>query len=200
MKICPNCTAENADNVSFCISCGQKIESMETISTTYSDSPFTGFSLDSDSVRVVWMLAILVGVILIITAILLSETLTNTENSTSYMPIGLVSGYVLCLLFGFLVLRDAKPSQESPWAASKKVGKILVVIGLVVFLVTGTLGMSDVDNEAMNQAMMQGEYYDFPLISDLGGSFGFGLVLAWLLGGFVIVYGIMRYQLQKIEN
>ena len=210
MKKCSNCGREYEHNVLFCMTCGQKFGSAEIIAQESSSTEtiqhdqlihqYTGFTLNSDSVKSLWLIAIIVGIIEIVIAYILTSGASDASNSvemSTYMPLGLALGYILCAVYGFLVLRNAEPSNESPWAASKKVGKILAIVGIAVTFIVIFISMPEIDTEAMNQAMAQGENYDYPSLVDLGGSLGFDPIFSWLIGGFLLIYGVMKYQLRK---
>ncbi len=200
MTFCPSCGTKNIDNAAFCISCGQKLVSTTSDRAGTLSGHITGFTLNPESVRIVWITAFIVGVIEVILAVIISsgsDTISDPETANAFMPFGFALGYILCLVYGFLVLKNAEPSNVSPWAAPKKVAKILIVVGLITMVITTFLSVSEIDTEAMNQAMRDGENFDFPLLADLGGSLGLNPIFSWLIGGFILIYGVVKYQLSK---
>ncbi|MHA1977194.1 MAG: zinc ribbon domain-containing protein [Candidatus Hodarchaeales archaeon] len=197
MKNCESCGVENSDNVAYCISCGKKFSSAGFPVVRQANYPYTGFSLNSESVRILWVIAIMVGVVEVVIAYILTSGMSASSTS-DFIPLGLVVGFILCIVYGYLVLINAEPSGESPWSASKKVAKILIVVGLITLSAATFLSVSEVDNEAMNQAMLAGESYDFPPLADMGGALGLIPIFSWLLGGFLFIYGITKFQLNQL--
>jgi len=217
MKKCSNCRAENEDHLSFCTSCGTELNQVifpkatgaRTVSTGFefnqviSPKPTgartvnIGFELNTESIKLLWIVVIAISIIEIVIAFILSS---GSEESISVIQsFSFIFGYVLCFICSLIVLQNAQPSGDSPWNASKKVGKILVIVGIIMLFIIMFISIPYIDIDLMNEAMAQGENYEFPPLTDLGGSFVLFPIFAWLFGGFFIIYGVVRFKLSKFS-